>query len=70
MLRRPICSPRNNAASASAISGAMKLSAIASASGTRAIPQKNAIAMIATTTLRAAWMRRTRRLGKAARWTR
>ena len=39
--RGPIVSSRNSAASSSAISGAMKVSAIAWASGTRPMPQKN-----------------------------
>ena len=55
--RRPICSLRNNAARSKAISGAMKVSAIACASGTRPIPQKNRTAMTVTTTPRATWTR-------------
>ena len=45
---RPIFSSRKSAASSSAISGAMKVSAMACASGTRPMPQKNRNAMTVT----------------------
>ena len=45
----------------------MKVSAIASASGTRAMPQKKAIAITAITALRIAWIASTRRAGRRGR---
>jgi hypothetical protein len=65
--RAPTRSSRNTAARPSAISGAMNDSAIASASGTRAIPQKKASAITVTTALRAAWMRSSRAPGSRGR---
>ena len=49
---------KNAAASRRAISGAMKVKAIACASGTRPMPQKNSPAISVTMTLRIRWMRR------------
>ena len=54
--RGPTRSSRNQAARSIAISGAMKVSAIAWASGTRPIPQKNRAAITVTTTPRATWI--------------
>ena len=65
--RAPIFSFRKIAARPSAISGAMKVSAIASASGTRTIPQKKAIAITAITALRTARIASTRRAGRRGR---
>jgi len=58
---------RNTAASPSAISGAMNDKAIASASGTRTIPQKNEIAITATRMLRPKCTFIVPRLGRVGR---
>ena len=64
---RPTCSLSSTAARNSAISGAMKVSATACAIGTRASPQKKAIAITAETEPRIRWTRITDRAGQAVR---
>ena len=63
----PMCSSSMTAASSIAISGAMKVSAIACASGTRPMPQKNNAAMIVTTTPRSTCTRIVLRSGQELR---
>ena len=65
--RRPINSPRKDAASSKAISGAMNVSAIACASGTLPIPQKNRKAMTVTMIPRPTWILRIDRFGQGNR---
>jgi hypothetical protein len=64
MVRLPTSSPSSTAARYSAISGAMKASAIACASGTWPIPQKNSRPMKLVSTPRSMCIRRTRRSGQ------
>ena len=58
---------RNKGESSIAMRGAMKVSAIPWASGTRPMPQKKRTAMSVTTTLRATWIHSVLRVGRLGR---